>query len=161
MSFELYSPISGTLRHLNTLTDPVFAEEIMGPGFAVTPGVDRYLKVCSPTDGTLTHLLPHACAITRADGQQILVHLGIDTVKLSGEGFSSMRDLGDEVSAGAPLITWDTAPARNLGYPLEVIVVTLRPPTTYLENLLADCSPVRTLMPGARVHRASEGAKLT
>lgn len=156
MSFELYSPISGTLRHLNTLADPVFAEEIMGPGFAVAPENDRYVKVCAPTDGTLTHLLPHACAITRANGQQILVHLGIDTVKLGGEGFSSIRNLGDEVSAGDPLIAWDTAPARKMGYPLEVIVVVLCPPASYLEHLPADCSPIEALMPGARVHRASE-----
>ena len=143
MSFELYSPISGTLRHLNTLADPVFAEEIMGPGFAVAPENDRYVKVCAPTDGTLTHLLPHACAITRA-------------VKLGGEGFSSIRNLGDEVSAGDPLIAWDTASARNMGYPLEVIVVVLCPPASYLEHLPADCSPIEALMPGARVHRASE-----
>ena len=114
------------------------------------------MKVCAPTDGTLTHLLPHACAITRADGQQILVHLGIDTVKLGGEGFSSIRNLGDEVSAGDPLIAWDTAPARDMGYPLEVIVVVLCPPASYLEHLPADCSPIEALMPGARVHRASE-----
>ena len=156
MSFELHSPISGTLRHLNMLADPVFAEEIMGPGFAVAPGDDRYFKVCAPTDGILTHLLPHACAITRVDGQQVLVHLGIDTVKLGGEGFTSMRSLGDEVSAGDPLIAWDTQPAREVGYPLDVIVVVLRPPTTYLENVPDDRSPITTLMPGARVHRASE-----
>ena len=156
MSFELYSPISGTLRHLNTLADPVFAEEIMGPGFAVSPGDERHLKVCAPTDGILTHLLPHACAITRADGQQILVHLGIDTVKLGGEGFTSMRSLGEKVSAGDPMIAWDTAPAREANYPLDVIVVVLRPPTTYLENIPADSSPITTLMPGARVHRASK-----
>lgn len=156
MSFELHCPISGMLRHLDTLADPVFAEKIMGPGFAVTPGNERRLLVCAPTDGILTHLLPHACAITRADGQQILVHLGIDTVKLGGEGFTSMRGLGDEVSAGDLLIAWDTAPAREANYPLDVIVVVLHPPTTYLENVPADRSPIRTLMPGARVHRASE-----
>ena len=156
MSFELHSPISGTLRHLNTLADPVFAEEIMGPGFAVAPGNERHLKVCAPADGILTHLLPHACAITRADGQQVLVHLGIDTVKLGGEGFTSMRSLGEKVSAGDPMIAWDTQPAREVGYPLDVIVVVLRPPTTYLENVPDDRSPITTLMPGARVHRASK-----
>ena len=69
MSFELHSPISGTLRHLNTLADPVFAEEIMGPGFAVSPGDERHLKVSAPTDGILTYFLMPVQLHARTDSR--------------------------------------------------------------------------------------------
>ena len=154
MSFSLLSPIRGTFRYLSTLDDPVFAGEIIGPGFAVTPEDGAVINVHAPTSGKLTHLLPHACALTQEDGQQILVHLGIDTVNLDGAGFSPRCAIGDVIAQGNTLFSWDTTAAREAGYALDVIVIAMAPPNSRLELLVPNGAQIDALMPGAHVHRA-------
>ena len=156
MSLQLLSPIPGTLRNLAELSDPVFAQEIMGPGFAIFPDEVATLDIIAPTAGTLSHQLPHACALTTPDGLSILIHAGIDTVQLKGEGFSALHQLGQQVTAGDPLVTWDLRPARQAGYALDVIA--MQPPETLCELLTASGSHLDALVPCADVRRAPKSS---
>lgn len=158
MSLQLLSPIPGTLRNLAELSDPVFAQEIMGPGFAIIPDEVDTLNILAPTAGTLSHQLPHACALTTPNGLSILIHAGIDTVQLKGEGFSALHELGQQVAAGEPLITWDLSPARQAGYALDVVVIAMQPPQTLCELLTASGSRLDALVPCADVRRAPESS---
>ena len=137
MSLQLLSPIPGTLRNLAELSDPVFAQEIMGPGFAI---------------------IPDEVALTTPDGLNILIHAGIDTVQLKGEGFSALHQLGQQVAAGEPLITWDLRPARQAGYALDVVVIAMQPPQTLCELLTASGSRLDALVPCADVRRAPKSS---
>ena len=154
MNLQLLSPIPGTLRNLADLADPVFAQEIMGPGFAIVPDEVDTLNILAPIDGTLSHQLPHACALTTPDGLSILIHAGIDTVLLKGKGFSALHQLGQQISAGDPLITWDLRPARQAGYDLDVVVIAMQPPQTLCGLLTVPGSHLDALVPCADVHRA-------
>lgn len=158
MSLKLLSPVPGILRNLVELSDPVFAQEIMGPGFAISPDEVDTLNILAPIDGTLTHQLPDACALTAPDGLSILIHAGIDTVLLKGEGFSAPHQLGQHLHTGDPLITWDLRPARQAGYNLDVVVIAMQPPQTLCELLTAPGSRLDTLVPCAVVRRAPKSS---
>ena len=107
-SFEIFNPIEGEITDLINVPDQVFSEKILGEGFAIIPTGN---KVCAPATGILTVLFPtkHALAITTEDGLEILVHIGIDTVKLNGEGFAAHVKQGDKVNKGDLLITFDAS----------------------------------------------------
>ena len=158
MSLQLLSPAPGILRNLVELSDPVFAQEIMGPGFAIFPDEVDTLNILAPIDGTLSHQLPHACALTTPDGLSILIHAGIDTVLLKGKGFSALHQLGQQVAAGEPLITWDLRPARQAGYALDVVVIAMQPPQTHCQLLTASGSHLDTLVPCADIRRAPKSS---
>ena len=158
MSLQLLSPVPGILRNLVELSDPGFAQEIMGPGFAISPDEVDTLNILAPIDGTLTHQLPHACALTAPDGLSILIHAGIDTVLLKGEGFSAPHQLGQHLHAGDPLITWDLRPARQAGYDLDLVVIAMQPPQTLCELLTAPGSRLDALVPCAVVRRAPKSS---
>ena len=103
MSREVRAPFSGRIRPLTEVPDPVFAEAMVGPGLAIDPDPGEQ-DVVSPVDGEITTLHPHAFVVGG-----ILVHLGIDTVKLEGEGFTLLAKQGDTVACGQPLVRWDPA----------------------------------------------------
>jgi PTS system N-acetylglucosamine-specific IIA component len=102
------APVSGRALAMSEVPDPVFAGAMVGPGAAVEP-VRESVDAVAPITGTIAKLHPHAFVITTADGAGVLVHLGIDTVQLKGEGFELLADEGDEVEAGTPLVRWDPA----------------------------------------------------
>jgi glucose-specific phosphotransferase system IIA component len=93
---------------LSEVPDPVFAGAMVGPGLAIDPPRVPSEAV-SPIDGTVVKLHPHAFVIADAAGAGVLVHLGIDTVQLRGEGFRLHVDEGADVRAGDTLISWDPA----------------------------------------------------
>lgn len=125
MTHTISSPVSGTVIPLADVPDPVFAEALVGPGTAIDPGGSPTVTALAPVSGTLSSLKPHAFVIATEPGQGVLVHLGIDTVELKGEGFTLHVEAGQTVNAGDRLITWDTTPARNSGRSLVVPVVAL------------------------------------
>lgn len=150
MTFTIYAPLSGTVEALSAVPDPVFSQEIIGPGFAIVPegeGVGATIDVAdagasngdagasadslsianAPISGTVHSLHPHAFAIKHRSGTGILVHLGIDTVNLKGGGFTVHASKGDAVKAGSPLITWDRSITRHAGLAVIVPVIALRP----------------------------------
>jgi sugar PTS system EIIA component len=100
------APVPGRAMAMGEVPDPVFAGAMVGPGAAVDP-VREAIDAVAPVTGTVVKLHPHAFVIATADGAGVLVHLGIDTVQLKGEGFELLAEEGDEVEAGAPLVRWN------------------------------------------------------
>lgn len=107
-SLVVRSPVTGLAVGLETVDDPVFAQGMVGPGTAVDPQRVSGTAV-SPAAGQLTTLHPHAFVIVGPGGRGVLVHLGVDTVELHGEGFELLAEQGQEVAAGQPLVRWDPA----------------------------------------------------
>jgi PTS system glucose-specific IIA component len=105
---QVLAPVSGRVLPLAEVPDPVFAAAMVGPGVAVDPPRGP-LQAVAPVDGRIVKLHPHAFVVVTASGRGVLVHLGIDTVQLKGEGFSLLAGEGDEVAAGTPLVAWDAA----------------------------------------------------
>ncbi len=115
MTLRVTSPVSGRVVPLTEVPDQVFAQAMVGPGVAVEPergGAD----VVSPVDGTVVTLHPHAFVVATEDGAAVLVHLGIDTVKRQGEGFTLHVVKGESVRAGQPVVTWDPAEVEAAGF---------------------------------------------
>lgn len=105
---DVAAPVAGRVIDLADVPDPVFAEGMVGPGVAIDPHRARGPAV-SPVDGRIAKLHPHAYVVVAADGHGVLVHLGIDTVELKGEGFTVLAADGDDVRAGQPVVSWDPA----------------------------------------------------
>ncbi|WP_158892150.1 PTS sugar transporter subunit IIA [Amycolatopsis anabasis] len=124
MSLTVQSPVPGKTVPMSEVPDPVFAESMVGPGLAVQPAGGRQNAV-APVDGTVVTLHPHAFVVATEDGRAVLVHLGIDTVKQKGEGFTLHVVKGESVRAGQPLIEWDPDAVVAAGYSAIVPVVAL------------------------------------
>lgn len=106
---EVYvAPATGEYLPLAEVSDPVFSQGIMGDGYAVTPTDGT---ICAPATGEVALLQDtlHAFMIRTPNGGEVLVHIGVDTVELGGEGFSAVAQVGDRVQAGQPIITVDWA----------------------------------------------------
>jgi sugar PTS system EIIA component len=107
-------PLAGTAIGLEAVPDPVFAAAMVGPGAAIDP--ERApATVVAPVAGTLVKLKPHAFVVVGAEGRGVLVHLGIDTVRLDGEGFTLLAAEGDTVEVGTPVVAWDPAAVEATG----------------------------------------------
>ncbi len=102
----LKAPMSGVLVPIELVPDPVFAQKIVGDGISIDP-VDPVLK--APCDGTVTqvHSCGHAITFSPVAGLEIMMHIGIDTVHLKGDGFKPLVRAGDAIKAGQPLIEFD------------------------------------------------------
>lgn len=112
---EIFSPITGEVKPLSAVNDPAFAEEIMGKGFAIQP-TDGW--VVSPINGTVFSLSKsgHAIGLVSDSGAEILIHIGIDTVKLKGQFFSPKVQAGAKVSVGDLLMEFDRVEIEKAGY---------------------------------------------
>lgn len=112
---EILSPLSGEIVPLKEVADPVFAEGILGQGVAVRPSVG---EVYAPADGVISAVIDskHALGITTDSGAELLIHVGLDTVKLNGEGFEVMVNAGDHIKAGALLMKFDIEKIKAAGY---------------------------------------------
>ncbi len=129
------APVAGQVVALGDVPDPVFAEGMVGPGLAINPERRRGAAV-SPVDGRIAKLHPHAYVVVDADGHGVLVHLGIDTVELKGEGFTLLAADGDEVRAGQPVVSWDPAAVEAAGRSPVCPVVALDAASESLGDLL-------------------------
>lgn len=119
----LHAPLTGWLAPLSEVPDPVFAEKMMGEGLAIDPteGVVR-----APADATVLTIpdTRHAVSLELANGAQILIHIGIDTVKLGGEGFRALVSAGQAVRQGDPLIEFDLdAVVRKARDPITPMII--------------------------------------
>ncbi|MCG5077172.1 phosphoenolpyruvate--protein phosphotransferase [Paraburkholderia tagetis] len=103
---ELIAPLTGPVVPLASVPDPVFSEGLFGDGIGIDPLVGRLV---SPCDGTIMHLARtgHAVTVQTAEGAQVLVHIGIDTVELNGKGFTPKVEQGAQVRRGDLLIEFD------------------------------------------------------
>ncbi|MBE6053107.1 MAG: PTS glucose transporter subunit IIA [Clostridium sartagoforme] len=102
-SNALVAPVSGKAIPLSEVPDPVFAEKLAGDGMAIIAEGDT---VVAPADGEVTLIFKtkHAFAMTLDNGLELLVHIGLETVSLDGEGFEQLVEQGTRVKAGTPLI---------------------------------------------------------
>ncbi|HLR64587.1 MAG TPA: PTS glucose transporter subunit IIA [Pseudogracilibacillus sp.] len=102
----LKSPLTGKVVPITEVPDPVFSEKMMGEGIAIEPTEG---KVLAPCDGKIIQVAPtkHAVGIETANGEEVLIHVGLDTVNLKGEGFTIHIVENDEVKQGDELITFD------------------------------------------------------
>lgn len=121
-SLRVLAPCGGRVIAVADVPDPVFAQEMVGPGVALEPDPGP-TTVVAPIAGKVLKVLPHAFVIL-GDGVGVLVHLGINTVRLEGAGFEVIAVQGSEVAAGDPMVTWDPAslPASAGGQDLSPVV---------------------------------------
>ncbi|GAA5026189.1 glucose PTS transporter subunit IIA [Microbacterium fluvii] len=121
---QLMSPLDGTAVAISEVPDPVFAGGVMGPGVAIEPSGTT---VVSPGVGTVVAAQPtgHAFGLQLDNGVELLIHVGIDTVNLKGEGFDVKVKNGDRVEVGTELVTFDRAVIEKAGYPLITPVIVL------------------------------------
>lgn len=121
--YVVHSPLTGHAVDLSSVDDPVFAEGILGMGMAVIPEDG---KLYAPVSGKIAALFPtgHALGLVDGNGMEILVHIGIDTVNLEGEGFETHVQVDQQVEAGQLLITFDVDKIREKGFdPVTMVVV--------------------------------------
>ena len=121
-NIRISSPLNGTLIPLNQVDDPVFGGGAMGRGAAVK---NPEGKVYSPFDGEITVFFPtnHAIGLKSNDGIELLIHVGMDTVKLNGEGFTPKAAVGDRVKRGQLLLEFDPKVITKAGYQTTTPVV--------------------------------------
>ncbi|SEK77146.1 beta-glucoside-specific PTS transporter subunit IIABC [Paenibacillus sp. OK003] len=112
---DVFSPITGEVKPLSEVPDPAFSEEIMGKGFAIQPSEGR---VVSPINGTVFSLSKsgHAIGLVSDNGAEMLIHIGIDTVKLKGQFFSPKVQAGAKVAVGDVLMEFDREEIEKAGY---------------------------------------------
>lgn len=110
VTVALHAPFAGQAAPIANVPDPAFSGKMLGDGFAVAPSSsDGTLVVCAPAAGTLSMVFKtgHAFSVTTPEGLDVLVHVGLDTVELKGEGFTPLASQGDTVTAGQPIIEVD------------------------------------------------------
>jgi len=116
------SPLKGEVKELSEIKDEAFSTGALGKGVAIEPTEG---KIVSPVDGTLTTLFPtlHALGITSDSGAEILIHIGMDTVKLEGKHFTAKAKQGDHITKGQVLVEFDIKAIKIEGYSLTSPVV--------------------------------------
>lgn len=123
---EILSPLAGKVIALEDVPDPTFAEGILGLGAAVEPSEG---KITAPADGTVGTLFDthHAIGLNLDNGAELLIHIGINTVELNGEGFTAHVSEGDRVKKGQTLITFDKELIASKGYKTVTPVIVTNP----------------------------------
>ena len=116
------SPMNGTVIPLSEVPDAVFSSEMLGKGFGVEPSEG---KAYAPVDGEVTTVFDtkHALGLMSKNGVELLIHIGMDTVKLNGRGFDVKVKAGDQVKAGDLLAEFDMDLIKSEGYPVTTAVV--------------------------------------
>jgi glucose-specific phosphotransferase system IIA component len=102
----LLAPVSGVICPLERVPDPVFSQKLAGDGISIDP-IDNILRAPCAGEIVQQHAAGHAVTLKTADDVEVLMHVGIDTVTLKGQGFSPRVKVGDKVEMGAPLIEFD------------------------------------------------------
>lgn len=118
----IVSPMIGEIKKLSEVCDAAFSEELLGKGIAIIP---KEGKVMAPFDGTVMTLFPtkHAIGLVSENGCEVLIHIGMDTVKLEGQYFTSHIHQGDKVKKGDLLVTFDLESLLDEGYCIETPVI--------------------------------------
>lgn len=114
-SLKLVSPIKGETIAIEEVNDPTFASGMLGKGVGIKPAEG---KVVAPAAGEITIMFPtkHAVSILSEDGAEILIHIGLDTVNLQGQHFTSHVEVGQKVKAGDLLLEFDIEKITEAGY---------------------------------------------
>lgn len=126
---ELVCPVTGSVASIEQMADPVFSSKCMGDGLCITPAPSAD-TVVAPADATVTVTMPasnHAVGLTLDNGMELLIHVGIDTVAMGGDGFTCSIKQGDRVRAGQKLLTFSQEKIRAAGHPTDVAFVVSAP----------------------------------
>lgn len=147
MKEVIYSLVKGKIQDIDTCTDEIFAEKTMGDGFLMIP---QDKTVVSPVNGVVKSVFPtkHAITILTDKGNEILIHVGIDTVELEGKYFEQLVQNESNVTVGQPLLKADFKKISEQGYDISVLVIVLSNAQICKENLnkeVNECVPVLTL----------------
>lgn len=120
------SPLAGQAVPVTEVNDPTFAENILGKGIAVIPSGTR---IVAPTAGTVTQMFDtgHACTLLTDSGAELLIHIGLDTLKLKGQHFQRRAAEGDQIKPGDVLIEFDRDAIAAAGYDTIVPIVLCNP----------------------------------
>lgn len=137
-SLRLVAPVNGKSLPLSEVPDPVFAQKMAGDGLAMDPDDDI---IVAPADGELTLVFntKHAFAMTLDNGIELLVHIGIETVSLNGEGFEQLAEAGTKVKAGTPIIKVDREFVKSKNLPLITPALITNP------DILKSITPVENV----------------
>ena len=121
---QVVAPVGGRAVPLADVPDPVFSAGMVGYGAAVDPPHEA-VEAVAPVSGKLLKLMPHAFIVMTPENVGVLVHLGLDTVGLKGDGFTAHLSQGDDVTAGQVVITYDVASvvAKGLNPIVPVVVM--------------------------------------
>ncbi|MGM1047224.1 MAG: PTS system trehalose-specific EIIBC component [Bacillota bacterium] len=117
LTVDIAAPLNGVIVPLSEVPDPAFSEKQMGQGIAIIPSEG---KVYAPFDGTVAHLIKskHALILTDANGIQVLIHVGINTVSLKGDGFTAHVETGSIITQGQLLLEFDKERIEKAGLPV-------------------------------------------
>ncbi|MBQ7476011.1 MAG: PTS system trehalose-specific EIIBC component [Selenomonadaceae bacterium] len=124
---EFKAYLDGEVISLKEIGDGVFSEKMVGDGLAIKPANET---VCAPVSGKVTVLMEdskHAVGMTLSNGVEILIHVGIDTVSMGGDGFSYLVKVGDVVKVGTPLLKFSKAKIKAAGHPDTAVFVVTNP----------------------------------
>ncbi len=151
MGLIITSPLRGWATTLDEVPDPVFAQRMMGDGVAIQPLGDT---VVAPFDGEIVtlHEAGHAISLRSAEGAQVLIHIGLDTVMLKGEGFTPLVAIGQTVSRGDPLIRFDLDAVAQAATSLITPVIVTNAEAFAISRRTTDsaigaCEALMTLVP--------------
>ena len=147
-SKDIVAPVKGTMIPPSEISDPVFAQEVMGQTIGFVP--EEETIVC-PVNGKVEVLFPtnHAFGIRDAFGTVFLVHIGIDTVSLNGKGFKAFIKVGDQVKAGQKAVEIDTNKLKNAGYNLTTMLIVSEKET---EDFKVNYIPYGTVEKGQKIN---------
>lgn len=148
---ELQSPVTGTLESITKVDDPTFSSGVMGKGIAVVPSEG---KIYAPDDGIITATFEtnHAIGLHLNNDADVLIHVGIDTVQMQGDGFKALVKKGDHVKAGQEILDFDIDKIKKAGYDPTVMMIILNS-KDFLEVLptLKDTEKTESIKHGADV----------
>lgn len=118
----VYSPIKGTVIPLSEVNDPIFAQEMMGKGIAINP---TDTTIVAPIEGVVSMIAPskHAIGITSNSGVELLIHVGLDTVQLNGEGFELLVKENEQIELNQSLLTFNKSQIEQQGYDTVIPVI--------------------------------------
>ncbi len=161
MSLIITSPLRGWATTLDSVPDPVFAQRMMGDGVAIEPLGDT---IVAPFDGEVVtlHDAGHAISLRSAEGAEVLIHIGLDTVMLKGEGFTPLVAIGQTVARGDPLIRFDLDAVALAAPSLITPVIITNAEAFAISRRSTDCAigaceALMTLVPvQANVRRSSD-----
>lgn len=129
----IIAPLTGKVVALEEVPDPVFSQKMMGDGIAIIPSDNR---VFSPIDGEIVDVFPtkHAISLRSKNGAELLIHMGLETVNLKGEGFNVLVNSGDKISKGDLIAEFDIEKVSKFGNNVITPIILLNGEQFKLEN---------------------------
>ncbi len=156
-SDTIYAPISGMLVSRKEINDEVIAEGMLGEGYGILPvGNIIYAPASGRVD--MTTVTNHSIGLLTSNGAKVIIHAGIGTVAMDGKGFTRYVEMGDTVTAGQPLLSFDIAAIKEAGYD-EIVTCVISNPQSLEEVHLVGSS--NTLLGGRPLVKVGDPLMVT